>query len=651
RRKMYLSPECLNDLRYRVFWESTDEPSLNKFLNYRIHAEDLKDEVAEHNQYIGELNSISKYYPEMSEIGKKVKKFKQDFKNDKNSQQINHFWDLQTKRQNIITEIKLLEERNKLIEKELESQINLEQTQQILDTARENRGQASLLQRAITGKIEKRILDETQVSCKQPKRKIKVINGSETAHYSESNDVENDEEIRDLTEAKTTIRNEGNIDNDTSLSSKSTLSTYKEEETDGDEIQFNDSDDDFRARTQECFNKRPLSSEDELDSNKTKTDSTFNVSFDEYTTVPSGNDPKTLLPPKQGTLKRPLDIYEMDLDWAPWKFDAIINDIDIEQILLDLYKKCQKKRPKTKTSLDCGIIDLNDGVILEALGESTKMYFEEKIQRYKPRKVISEDVAKILKKFNVTSLEDLGKVLSEVKIDYKSLDRDIVYVHRLFQKFFLLFQDNGSLNLNSFELQEGWYNSHIVAPIFDDCLESVDEWILRRGEVESCAQKCLDRRTRKRKKYDGILSFSRQFEFIYIETATTSILSKTEGDLSKLHQAIILMFKLMVSILPEKLLEEISSMPVLCVQFNGASIEIYLANWPINMRPIVFSIMEFDIPEEVTALPKLTKVAAKMLSLRSFILDLNKKYQVLLKKAANYYLDEDNAWDSPLKLK
>ena len=93
----------------------------------------------------------------------------------------------------------------------------------------------------------------------------------------------------------------------------------------------------------------------------------------------------------------------MDLDWAPWKLNAIINNIDIEQILLDLYKKCQKTRPKTKTSLDCGIIDLNDGVILEALGESTKMYFEEKIQRYKPRKVISEDVAKILKKFNVVS--------------------------------------------------------------------------------------------------------------------------------------------------------------------------------------------------------------------------------------------------------
>lgn len=61
--------------------------------------------------------------------------------------------------------------------------------------------------------------------------------------------------------------------------------------------------------------------------------------------------------------------------------------------------------------------------------------------------------------------------------------------------------------------------------------------------------------------------------------------------------------------------------------------------------------MKFDIPEEETALPKLTKVAAKMLSLRSFIQNLSNKYQALLKKAADYYLDEDNDCDSPLKLK
>ncbi|CAB5198483.1 unnamed protein product [Rhizophagus irregularis] len=65
------------------------------------------------------------------------------------------------KRQNNIIETKLFEEKNKLVEKELES---------------------------VTRKIEKRILDETQVSCKLPKRKIKVTNGNETAHDSESNE-------------------------------------------------------------------------------------------------------------------------------------------------------------------------------------------------------------------------------------------------------------------------------------------------------------------------------------------------------------------------------------------------------------------------------------------------------------------------------
>ena len=91
------------------------------------------------------------------------------------------------------------------------------------------------------------------------------------------------------------------------------------------------------------------------------------------------------------------------LVWSPWNFDVIIENIDIEETLLDLYKKCQKTRPKTKTLLDYGIIDLNDGDILEALGEPTKLYFEMKIQNYKPRKKISKEVSENLKKFNVVS--------------------------------------------------------------------------------------------------------------------------------------------------------------------------------------------------------------------------------------------------------
>ncbi|CAG8541714.1 13368_t:CDS:2 [Acaulospora morrowiae] len=81
----------------------------------------------------------------------------------------------------------------------------------------------------------------------------------------------------------------------------------------------------------ERLNKCPSSFEDELDSTKTKMDSMFNISFDEYITVPfgnnseippPGNNPIMLPPPKQGILKCPLDIYKMNLDWAPWKIDS-----------------------------------------------------------------------------------------------------------------------------------------------------------------------------------------------------------------------------------------------------------------------------------------------------------------------------------------
>ncbi|CAB5395244.1 unnamed protein product [Rhizophagus irregularis] len=285
-------------------------------------------------------------------------------------------------------------------------------------------------------------------------------------------------------------------------------------------------------------------------------DNAFTAPPPRYTpTTPPRNASTTLPPLSQNILKRSLDIYETsyEMDWAPWKFDITISNINIEFVLMNLHEKCQKTKPKTKTPLEYGIIDLNDGIILEALGKSVISHFEAKMQEYKPKKALSVEVKRILKTFNVTSLEDLGKALDAVKIDYNNLDRDIIYMRRLFEKFFLLFQDRSTINLDNRDLPEGWYNSHIVAPIFDDCLESMDECILRRGEVESFVQKLLDKKSRKKKKYDGILSFSKQFEFIYVETATTSVPSKSDKDLSKLHNAIILMFKHMVSTLPEKI--------------------------------------------------------------------------------------------------
>ncbi|RUS17472.1 hypothetical protein BC937DRAFT_89934 [Endogone sp. FLAS-F59071] len=60
---MHLSPECLDSLKNRAFWES------------------LQDEEVEHGQYNSELDTISKFYPDKtSEIGQKVVKWQKDFK-------------------------------------------------------------------------------------------------------------------------------------------------------------------------------------------------------------------------------------------------------------------------------------------------------------------------------------------------------------------------------------------------------------------------------------------------------------------------------------------------------------------------------------------------------------------------------------------
>ncbi|RHZ65797.1 hypothetical protein Glove_311g39 [Diversispora epigaea] len=296
----------------------------------------------------------------------------------------------------------------------------------------------------------------------------------------------------------------------------------------------------------------------------------------------------TTPPPSSPNYKQPRFITNneyMDMDWSPWQFDEIICEIDIEEKLIGLFEK--EKKAKKKSSLSYGIIDLNDSRIMNVLGQSVKFYFEEKMKKYKPQRSVSKETLETLKSLNVTSLWELGKALS-----------------------------------NSSELQEGWYNSNIVAPFFDDCLASLNDYILRR-----------------------------KIEFIYVETATTSILSKRDKDLSKLHEAIAIMFKFIVSSLPEKIVYEISDLPILCIQFCGTTADVYLANWPIKMRLIVFSIMDFDIPEQVASLPSLTKSAVRMLTLRSLIQDLHKRYQLLLKNISDYYLDNDNNWTSPLKLK
>ncbi|CAG8645467.1 1519_t:CDS:10, partial [Paraglomus occultum] len=121
---------------------------------------------------------IRKHYDETSDVGQKVIRWLKDFKNDKNSKQIDHFWDLQVKRQNISVEIKLLEEKSKLLEKqqnELENEIDLEQVNLYLDTVRETRNQGGLLQKEVTKKIENRVTGHKRAREEKPSNPPKKI--------------------------------------------------------------------------------------------------------------------------------------------------------------------------------------------------------------------------------------------------------------------------------------------------------------------------------------------------------------------------------------------------------------------------------------------------------------------------------------------
>ncbi|CAG8604660.1 10813_t:CDS:2, partial [Paraglomus occultum] len=77
---VYLLPKCLDAVKYRDFWESTDEPSLKKFLDFRLSSGDLEDMTVEYARYNKELITIAKYYAETSNVGQRILSWKKAFK-------------------------------------------------------------------------------------------------------------------------------------------------------------------------------------------------------------------------------------------------------------------------------------------------------------------------------------------------------------------------------------------------------------------------------------------------------------------------------------------------------------------------------------------------------------------------------------------
>ncbi|GBC05057.1 hypothetical protein RclHR1_00600020 [Rhizophagus clarus] len=144
---MQLLPECFDALRYRAFWEQSVKPSLKNFLVFCLQEGDLEREETEHSRYKGYtvtdypagcvlavgkvacllvnsivnsmLVSVLTNYPtgRVLAVGKVA-----CLLDEKKSKEVNSFWDLQAKQQNIHMSIQLVEKRKELLEKEQQRQ-------------------------------------------------------------------------------------------------------------------------------------------------------------------------------------------------------------------------------------------------------------------------------------------------------------------------------------------------------------------------------------------------------------------------------------------------------------------------------------------------------------------------------------------------
>ncbi|CAB4469619.1 unnamed protein product [Rhizophagus irregularis] len=95
------------------FWENTDEPSLKNFLDFRLLAGDLEDMQTEYHRYKKELDTIGKFYAEVSEPGQEVLRWKNAFKLSKQSAVVKRFWKLHAESQNIAARTNMQEKKAK----------------------------------------------------------------------------------------------------------------------------------------------------------------------------------------------------------------------------------------------------------------------------------------------------------------------------------------------------------------------------------------------------------------------------------------------------------------------------------------------------------------------------------------------------------
>ncbi|CAG8602889.1 10989_t:CDS:2, partial [Racocetra fulgida] len=133
---------------------SIDEPSLKKFLDFRLSAGDLEESKIEYDRYNKELITISRFYAEASEFGQQVSKWKISFK-----ETIKYFWKLQDERQNLILKKKLIEDKVNLREEKANAKVQKLQTNQYITVATVATEQIQQYAKSTTTSITKKFLD------------------------------------------------------------------------------------------------------------------------------------------------------------------------------------------------------------------------------------------------------------------------------------------------------------------------------------------------------------------------------------------------------------------------------------------------------------------------------------------------------------
>ncbi|CAG8716064.1 9465_t:CDS:2, partial [Racocetra fulgida] len=177
------------------FWESTDEPSLRKFLDFRLRSGNLEDMKTEHNRYNGELKTLSEHYAKISEVGRKVQNWKAAFKET--------FWKLNEEKEHLNAKKNLLEEKSRL--DIMQAQAEMTQVQQL------NKGALSNLEQVVStvaSAKNKRVFDNDHDQAQPPPKKLLHVN----EEYSEIKERE-DSKIQKVAVISSTITKRENLRN------------------------------------------------------------------------------------------------------------------------------------------------------------------------------------------------------------------------------------------------------------------------------------------------------------------------------------------------------------------------------------------------------------------------------------------------------